>query len=98
MSSAIATFCSTSSTATPSALTPLDDLEQLQHDDRGEAEGRLVQQQEARTRHERARDRHHLLLSSGERSRRAIEPIAHRPKHRSDALSDVRLAARAPER
>ena len=75
MSSAIATFCSTSSTATPSALTRSMMLEELSTMTGRKAERRLVQQQQARARHQRAGDRRHLLLPARKRSRRALEPI-----------------------
>src|SRR6476620_6813378 len=45
-----------------------EDAEALPHDDRREAERRLVEEQKPRPRHERAGDREHLLLSAGERS------------------------------
>src|SRR5262249_41758729 len=43
---------------------PLDDRG---HDDRREALGRLVQQQQFRAERQRARDRHHLAFAAGER-------------------------------
>src|SRR5205085_5096400 len=48
---------------------PPDGLEDVPHDDGGEAERRLVEDEEPRLRHERPRDGHHLLLASGERPR-----------------------------
>jgi hypothetical protein len=47
----------------------LDDLEDVGDEDRGEAERRLVQHEEARLPHEPARDRGHLLLAARERAR-----------------------------
>src|SRR6266542_2626881 len=45
---------------------PLDDPEDLADEERGEAEGRLVEEDELRARHERAADGEHLLLAAGE--------------------------------
>ena len=42
------------------------------------AERRLVEQQQARLRHQRARDRDHLLLAAGQRSRRRVELLGER--------------------
>src|SRR6516165_4850040 len=45
-----------------------DGLEDGLHEERGEAERRLVEEQHARLRHERAADGEHLLLAAGERA------------------------------
>ena len=42
--------------------------EDLLHHERREAEGRLVEQQEPRPQHQRARDRQHLLLAARQRA------------------------------
>ena len=52
-----------------------DDREHLVHDRRGEPERGLVQQQQPRARHQRAADRHHLLLAAGERARGLAAPL-----------------------
>ncbi len=44
-----------------------DDAENLAHDERGEAEARLVEQKDARTGHQRAAQRQHLALATGQR-------------------------------
>jgi len=45
-----------------------DDLENLLHDDGRQAERRLVQEEQARSRHEGAADGQHLLLTAAERA------------------------------
>ncbi len=45
-----------------------EDPVELLHDERSETEGRLVQEHEARLRHQRTGHREHLLLAAGERS------------------------------
>ena len=47
-----------------------DDAEDLAHDQRREPERRLVEHEQPRPRHQRAREREHLLLAAGERARR----------------------------
>src|SRR5581483_10156681 len=42
---------------------------EVAHRLRGESEGRLVEQEQPRARHERSREREHLLLAAGERAR-----------------------------
>src|SRR6266699_1241126 len=59
----------------------LDHLEHGEHYPRGEAERGLVEQEQARLRHERAPDREHLLLAAGERARRLPEPFAQDGKY-----------------
>src|SRR6266542_714659 len=55
------------------AVHALDDVEDFAHEQRREAERRLVEEDELRARHERAADREHLLLAAGEV---AGEPLA----------------------
>jgi hypothetical protein len=43
-----------------------DDPEELPHQDRGEAERGLIQEEEPRTGHQPPGDREHLLLAAGE--------------------------------
>ena len=61
-----------------------DDPEDLAHDHRREPERRLVEHQQARSRHQRAREREHLLLAARQRPRRLVarardprEPLRH---------------------
>ncbi len=51
-----------------SALMRAQDGEDLPHDQRREAERRLVEQQQARAQQQRARDRQHLLLAARQRA------------------------------
>ena len=53
----------------------LDHLEGLAYQARGEAERRLVEEQQAGPRHEAARDGQHLLFAAGKR-RRVQRPLA----------------------
>src|SRR5882724_1024828 len=62
-----------------------DDVENLPGDERGEAERRFVQQQEARPAHERARDRQHLLLAARERAPALVDALAQARKQLEDA-------------
>ena len=69
--SARCAFCSTMKIVTPS---PVDRLDQLQHaidEERRQAHGRLVHDDDARAAHQRARHRDHLLLAAGQRAGRA---------------------------
>ena len=59
-------------------------------------ERRLVEEQEPRLRHQRARDRHHLLLAAGERAGGRIELLDQRGKQRAYALDATRARARVP--
>ena len=73
--SAIAAFCSTTSTARPFLLVQVgDDLEHLARDQRGEPERRLVEHQQPRPLQERAGEREHLLLAARERARLLVAP------------------------
>ena len=53
--------------------------------DRGEALGRLVEDQKARIGHQRAPDREHLLLAARKRARALAEALAQSRKQRDDA-------------
>ena len=66
-------------------------VEHLGDDERREAERRLVEQQQPRPRHQRARDRDHLLLAARERAGRRVEPRG----QRREELADARRATRA---
>ena len=61
-------FCSTRKMRGAVAVELGDDAEDLLDHERREAERGLVHQQEARPRHQRARDREHLLLAAGQRA------------------------------
>src|SRR6267143_821790 len=63
---------------------PLDHVEHGEHYRRGETERGLVEQEQARLRHERTPDREHLLLAPGERARRLLEPLAQDGKYLPD--------------
>jgi hypothetical protein len=67
-SSAIFTFCSTSTIDWPCAFSFGDGAADLGDDERGEAPRRLVEEQQPRVPHERAPDREHLLLAARERA------------------------------
>ena len=70
--------------------------EQFLHDDRRQALGRLVEQQQARIGRERAADRQHLLLAAGQRAAGLLGALLRRgnsPKTRS-----MRPRARAAPR
>src|SRR5262245_4813680 len=62
------------------------DLEDLVDDGRGKAERGLVEQEQARPRHERAPDGHHLLLAAGERAGELPPTLAQDRERRVDAL------------
>src|SRR6266508_1046911 len=59
----------------PVAIELGDDVEDLGDDQRRQAERGLVHQQEARSRHEGARDREHLLLAARERARHLLTAL-----------------------
>ena len=75
-SSAIFMFCSTSTIDWPCAFSLRDGAADLGDDERREAFGRLVQQQEPRVAHQRAADREHLLLAARERARVLLDALA----------------------
>ena len=89
-------FCSTSSMLTPSSLVDgAQDAENLLHHQRRQAEGRLVQQQQLRPQHQRARDREHLLLAAGQRARLLAQALLQAREIAEDALKILRHAARS---
>src|SRR3984957_551313 len=63
-----------------------DGVADLLNNDRGEAFGRLVEQQEPRAGAQDAADRQHLLLAAGQFRALASQPFAHVGKQRKDAL------------
>jgi hypothetical protein len=58
-------FCPTSRIVRALGVQPPDGVEHLAHDDRRQAEARLVEHQHARPGHQCPGDRHHLLLAPG---------------------------------
>src|SRR6266542_1580293 len=75
----------------------LDLLEQPLHDLGGEAEGGLVPQQAPRLRHQRPRDRQHLLLAARERPRHLRPSLPEPGEERADLVEPVgKLRAAAP--
>ena len=69
-----------------------DDAEHFPHDRRREAEGRLVEQQQPRLRHQRTADREHLLLAAGERAGRLLELLAQHREEVEHLLQRLRAA------
>ena len=57
------------------------------HEQRREAERRLVEQQQPRPRHERARDREHLLLAARERAGALLAALAQAREQLEHALA-----------
>src|SRR4029077_14737475 len=53
----------------------LDRVEDLTRDQRRQAERRLVEKEEARVSHQRARDRQHLLLATGKRATALVDAL-----------------------
>ena len=71
-----------------------DRVEDLPHDQRRKAERGLVEQQQARARHQGARDREHLLLAARQRAAALVQPLLQAREQREDALEiggEVRL-------
>jgi hypothetical protein len=73
-----------------------DDREDLGHDARRQAHARLVQQQQAGPRHQRAADGEHLLLAAGERSGRLPALRLEDREQREDAGQPFGDLARGP--
>src|SRR5439155_18655068 len=69
-----------------------------EHYRRGETERGLIEQEQARLRHERTPDREHLLLAAGQRARRLPEPLAQDGKYLADPVErfGAPRARRAP--
>ena len=63
------------------------------HHDRRQSEADLVAQQQARVRHQRARDGAHLLLAAGQRRRGQVPPLGQHRKQVVDALQRPRAGA-----
>ncbi len=76
----------------PLGLEPLDDLQQLLHDDRREAERQLVDEQHVGVVQERDGQGEHLLLAARHRTGRLVEPpgeVAEQVEHPGDAAVAV---------
>src|ERR1700712_2125343 len=73
-------------------------FEQAIDDDGSKTFGRLVKQQKFWTRDERASDREHLLLASGQLAAGGFAPIGERGKHRPDPLDRPRRPATGGQR
>ena len=63
-----------------------DDVEDLLDEERREAHRRLVHAQQPGARHQRAADRHHLLLAARERPRLLLLPLGEPREQRVDAV------------
>ena len=66
------------------------------HQERGEAQRRLVEQQQLRVGHQRPADGQHLLLAAGEGAGELVAPFLEPREQREDALAvflDARLVA-----
>ena len=70
-------------------------LQKIGHDDRRQAERRLVEQQQARPVHQRARQRQHLLLAARQQPGPRLGPFAEHGEERQHLL-DALAALRAP--
>ena len=78
IASATFTDCSTITIVTPVGLEPLDDLEELLHDERREAERQLVDEQQLGLEHHRLRHREHLLLAARQRAGARLHAVPER--------------------
>ena len=90
-------FCSTSSTVVPRGADVGDDAEHLLHDQRREPERGLVEQQQARPRHQPARHGHHLQLPAGEGPAERVDQAAQIGEMRQHLL-ELRVRATARDR
>src|SRR5438046_2822317 len=63
-----------------------DDLEEVEREDRREAEARFVEHEDPRLGHEAACDREHLLLAARERARELRAPLAETREEREDLV------------
>ena len=77
----------------PSALMRLDQREQLLDQQRGQAERRLVEDQQLRLGHQAAADREHLLLAAGQRSGALALPFGKPREDREHAVAVARRGA-----
>ena len=98
-SSVSGTFCSTSSTATPSLAQRADDLADLRDHARHQPLGRLVEQDDLRLQHHRPGDRQHLLLAARQRAAGLVAPLGEDREIGVDLVEQLglfRLADAAP--
>ena len=78
------------------AVDLLDDVEHLLDIERRQAHRRLVHADQPRPGHQRAADRHHLLLAAGQRAGDLVAALLHAREQRVDALEVlVEFAGRA---
>jgi len=75
-----------------------DRREDLAHDERGETERGLVEEQEARARHQRAGDRQHLLLAARERAAALVDAFLQAREKAKDALAILSEMLEADDR
>ena len=73
----------------PALLIRWIDLEHLLDHQRRQAERRLVQQQHLGPAHQRAADRHHLLLAAGQRAGRIVALLAQDREQREDLVEQL---------
>ena len=73
-----------------------DDVEHVVDDGRRQPERRLVEQHDARPRHQRPADRHHLLLAARQLAGRLAALVAQDREQAVDPLERLRPARRAP--
>ncbi len=74
-------FCSTSKIAIPARIQLADHREYFLHDQRRKAERRFVEQEQFRSRHQRAGQSEHLLLSARERAGQLLAAFLENRKH-----------------
>ena len=81
----------------PSRLEPLDDRQQLLHDDRRQPERELVDEQHVGVVQQRDGQRQHLLLAARQRRRQlvlAVGELAEQLEHAGDAPVAVGVSSR----
>ncbi len=85
--------------ADPGLVDRSEDAEDLAHDQGRQTQRRLVEQQEPRTQHQRARHREHLLLAARERPGRLVPALPEHRKvaeHALEVVPEVASLASAP--
>ena len=75
-----------------------DEVEQVVHHERREAERQLVDEEETRAAHEPAPDRAHLLLAAREAARELARALLEARKEREDALEVLPRCVRLSRR
>ena len=71
-------------------------VEDLLHDERREAERRLVEEEQARPAHQRAGDGEHLLLAARQGAAALVQALLEARKDRADALEVLARNGRTP--